>query len=123
MNHYIAPSEDEHWQEAEYLPFQPEPQYSDYARITPLERMAEVAICAGVIALVILLVAAAIMTHSKEAWHWLGISAVGIHTVVASSRGRARKQCPRCKGEKTIYRTDGTPMFCPDCNGEGEVEE
>lgn len=31
----------------------------------------------------------------------------------------ARELCARCKGERTIYNTNGQPILCPDCGGTG----
>lgn len=36
---------------------------------------------------------------------------------------RARKVCNRCKGRGVLYRTDGTPIVCPVCDGACEVDD
>lgn len=31
----------------------------------------------------------------------------------------AAEPCARCKGNRTIYNTNGQPILCPDCGGTG----
>lgn len=77
MNHY-TPDEEAHWR-AEYLPVQPEPQWSDYARMTVLDKIVGAVIWIVVVALAVGLVATAFV--SPKAWEWLVLTLLGIALV------------------------------------------